>query len=110
MNTDIITINECNNDGKTIHVYYQPISGAWFAYGFSAFLLKNLCQYRDIQALESYSKEMQMPCVFVIDIVDVAQNVVSKYPFDNHCIINIEKQAVMNDYTSWAKSLRNKLI
>ncbi len=99
MNTDIITINECNNDGKTIHVYYQPISGAWFAYGFSAFLLKNLCQYRDIQALESYSKEMQMPW-----------NVVSKYPFDNHCIINIEKQAVMNDYTSWAKSLRNKLI
>ncbi len=108
MNTDLITLNECRNDGKTIYAYYQPISGAWFTYGISAYLLKNLCKENGIQALETYSKEMQMPCVFVIDIVDVAQGRIVKKASSNYYELISEAELDNNEYRSWAKILRNR--
>ncbi len=108
MDTDLITINECRNDGKTIYAYYQPISGAWFTYGISAYLLKQLCDRHNIQALETYSKEMQMPCVFIIDIVDIMSISTHKHISDNHSIINVESQVDEKDYRIWAQDLRKK--
>ncbi len=106
MDTDLITLNECRNDGKTIYAYYQPISGAWFTYGISAYLLKNLCKKKGIQALETYSKDMQMPCVFVIDIVDVAKGIGVYKQSDSYYELIADTALVDKEYVSWVKRLR----
>lgn len=36
-NKDLITLNEVQNDGKTIHLYFNTEVGLYVAYGFSAF-------------------------------------------------------------------------
>ena len=37
MNQEIIIANEVQNDGKTIHLYFNPEVGFYLAFGFSAF-------------------------------------------------------------------------
>ena len=37
MNKDLITQNEVDNDGKTIHLYFNTEIGLYVAFGFSAF-------------------------------------------------------------------------
>lgn len=57
MNTELITANEIFNNGKFIHLYYCNTVGAWLAFGYSAYGLKN-----SKGCLFSFSNEMQMPC------------------------------------------------
>ncbi len=104
---DRITLNECLNDGSTIHAYYNPVAGAWFTYGISAFLLKELCKSHDILAIESYSEFLQMPCAFVVDIIDVSKHAVSSLSGDSSCrVMTVSGNVEDEDYISWASNLR----
>ncbi len=56
MNTDIITLNEVGNDGKTIHLYYNASVGFYVAYGYSAFFVTHFASPPC-----SFSEELLMP-------------------------------------------------
>ncbi len=104
---DQITLNECLNEGSTIHAYYNPIAGAWFSYGISAFLLKELCKSQGILAIESYSKTLQMPSSFVVDIIDIAKHADSSTKIDSsYYVLKVNQIADDEKYGSWASNLR----
>jgi hypothetical protein len=56
MNTQIITIDEYNNDGSLINLYYNESIGEWCAYGFSAYRLWLFCKSNGYNTLQSFSK------------------------------------------------------
>lgn len=49
-------MNEVMNDGKTIHLYFNPEIGLYLAYGFSAYYITMVTE-----PYMSYSDELQMP-------------------------------------------------
>ncbi len=57
---EVVTINEVNNDGKSIHLYFNGLVGLYTAYGYSAY---NLSKETTVNA--SYSDIMQMPVVVI---------------------------------------------
>ncbi len=109
MNEEII-LNECRNDGSTIHIYYNAISGAWISYGISAFLLRNLCDGNGIPSIESYSEVLQMPSVFIVDIVDLNKCAASSRDIDSsYYILTVNEVADDDRYLPWASSLRKAM-
>ena len=56
MNKEEITINEVQNDGKTIHLYFNPEIGLYVAYGFSAFFAAHI-----VDVIAAFSEDLQMP-------------------------------------------------
>ena len=62
MNRDLITLNEVLNAGNSIFFYQEETTGAWVAYGYSAYLL---AQTANCNFISSFSKVMQMPCTCV---------------------------------------------
>ena len=55
-NKDLITLNEVQNDGKTIHLYFNQEVGLYVAYGCSAF-----CAAHIVNIIAAFSEDMQMP-------------------------------------------------
>jgi len=62
MNTQLIKVNESENDGSYINLYRNEQIGAWCAYGYSAYGLRLFDKRSGYMNLRSYSKKMQMPC------------------------------------------------
>ncbi len=107
MNTDIVTLNECNNTGSYIHIYYYPIAGAWVSYGISAYLLGYFCKSKGIQTIESYSFELQMPSVIVMDAVDIAKQSSVITNSGSYYLLDSDRKLDNDEYRSWASGLRN---
>ena len=53
---EIITKNEAENDGQTIHIYYDDIAGLYMAFGLSAYYTTMVTD-----PYMSYSEAFQMP-------------------------------------------------
>lgn len=53
-------MNEVENDGRTIHLYFNGVVGLYAAYGLSAFILSQLTEVKP-----SFSDDMQMPVVVI---------------------------------------------
>ena len=60
MDKDKIVFNEAQNDGGTVHLYYNEMVGAYTAYGLSAFYVSHV-----VEPSYSFSEEMQLPVVIV---------------------------------------------
>ena len=56
MNKNEITLREVENDGKSVFLYYDNMSGMYLAYGLSAYYTTMVTE-----PYMSYSEEMQMP-------------------------------------------------
>lgn len=65
INIDIITLNECKNDGSYIHLYFQKSVAAWVAYGMSAYALRLFSKSNGTNNVRGFSKEIVMPCTIV---------------------------------------------
>ncbi len=108
MNHDIITLNEVQNNGMTIHLYYNACAGIWTAYGISAYALEKICSENGITALTSYSHEMQMPCTMVIDVMDVAKNANVAKSSDSYYVLITDRRVADEVYIVWASRLRRR--
>lgn len=98
-----ITINEVNNTGDRIHLYYNGLVGLYVAYGISAFLLS-----METQVSPSYSQDMQMPAA-VINVAHYNQlkeklEVVGKG--ENYRCLRASVAYDEGEYTEWASELR----
>jgi len=60
MDKDIITIQEVENDGQSIFLYYDKMAGVYLAYGLSAYYATMVTD-----PMISYSEEMMMPVVLL---------------------------------------------
>ena len=62
MNADQITLNEVLNNGSSIHLYREELTGCWVSFGYSAYLLSH---ESDLRHIATFSDTMQMPCVCI---------------------------------------------
>ncbi len=60
IDTTLITINECVNDGTGVHLYYNDNNDTWIAYGVSAYILSQIGM-EPMNIVYGYSNEIQMP-------------------------------------------------
>jgi len=81
-NKDLITLNEVQNDGKTIHLYFNTEVGLYVAYGFSAFFASHIVS------------ELKLSCI--------------KHQHDHHEYYKLElkNEIPLDDYSRWANSTK----
>ncbi len=111
MNTQSITINEYNNDSSFVNLYYNESIGEWCAYGFSAYGLWLFCESNGCNTLQSFSKEMQMPCLIIAK--DVFMQLLQNMTYiaeqtDSHVKIRMPEKISMDEYRVWVKKLKGK--
>ena len=112
MNTQTITIDEYNNAGSLINLYYNESIGEWCAYGFSAYRLWLFCKSNGYNTLQSFSQEMQMPCLIIAKnaFMQLLQNMTDiTEQIDSHIRIIMPEKITMNAYREWVKTLRSKI-
>ena len=101
---EMITINEIQNDGKSIHLYFNGLMGLYAAYGYSAFLL-----YKHTPVAASYSENMQMPVVVMnsahLDELKKQLEIV-KQGKGYYCL-TVEEGVDEKEYEEWAYELRS---
>lgn len=104
ISNDLITMNEVRNDGRTIHLYFNPEVGLYVAYGFSAFFASHI-----VDVITAFSEELQMP-VALMRKPDVSELRLSteKHRHDYHSYYRLEfrKEIPLDDYSRWAQTTR----
>lgn len=100
---EIITLNEVQNDGRTIHLYFNNLAGVYTAYGYSAYLLN-----KEVNANSTYSQSLQMPVVVISashfdDLTRTLRLV--KYE-KGYYQFTAETTLDNVEYSKWAKQLR----
>lgn len=112
MDSQTITINECRNDGSFINLYYNESIGEWCAYGFSAYGLMLFCKSNDYNTLQSFSKEMQMPCLIIAKkvLMQLLQKTtdITKQT-DSYVGIRMPEKITMDTYRGRVKTLKDKI-
>ena len=112
MDTQAITIDEYNNDGSFINLYMNESIGEWCAYGFSAYGLLLFCKSNGYNALQSFSKGMQMPCLLITKevLMQLLQNTTDiTEQTDSHIGIRMPEKITMDAYRGWVKTLKGKI-
>ena len=112
MDTQAITIDEYNNDGSFINLYMNESIGEWCAYGFSAYGLLLFCKSNGYNALQSFSKGMQMPCLIITKevLMQLLQNTTDITGTDDSYIrIRMPEKITMDAYRGWVKTLKGKI-
>ncbi len=93
-----ITINEVENDGRTIHLYFNGLVGLYVAYGLSAFILS-----KQTEVKPSFSEDYQMPVVVInqahceslkgkLEVVKEAKR---------YCCLRVEEPVDEHAYDEW---------
>jgi hypothetical protein len=102
MDKELITKNEVDNDGKTVHLYFNTEIGLYVAFGFSAFFAAHI-----VDVITAYSEDMHMPVALMrkSDVAELRLSTV-KHQHDYHEYYNLElKQEIpLDDYQRWAAS------
>ncbi len=111
MNTELITLNECNNDGYSIHLYFNPTVGIWTAYGISAYALRLFGKTHAQYNQRGFSEEMQMPCT-VADrhTIDILFSTINKEVLldETYLHFKLQDKIDIEAYRRWTAKLRNK--
>lgn len=98
-------MNEVENMGNTAHLYYNPSSGQYVAYGISAFIVSRIVRGLRLR----YGNDLQMP------VVDVNDKQVGILRQSMQCIMSIEDEYLKfevdnmyddQDYDEWAGHIR----
>lgn len=104
MNKDLITLNEVENDGKTIHLYFNREIGLYVAYGFSAFFAAHI-----VNVITAFSEDLTMPVALMRkpDVTELRLSTI-KHVHDYHVYYRLElkKELPLDDYVRWANSTK----
>lgn len=99
-----ITQREMENDGKTIHLYFNTEVGLYVAFGFSAFFASHI-----VNVITAFSEDLHMP-VAMMRKPDVTELRLSteKIVHDYHKYYRLElkKEIALDDYVRWANSVK----
>jgi len=102
INKEAITLNEVQNDGKTIHLYFNPEVGLYVAYGFSAFFAAHI-----VDVIASFSEDLQMPVALLKknDVNELRLSTI-KHQHDYHIYYRLElkHELPLDDYARWVEN------
>lgn len=100
---DKIVLNEVNNAGDRIHLYFNGLVGLYVAYGISAFLLS-----KETEVQPKYSDDMQMPVVVInaghYDLLNQQLELLKKV--ENYRCLKATVAYDESEYSEWASQLR----
>ncbi len=109
MNTELITLNECRNEGRHIHLYHDEDTHVWLSYGYSAYALRLYVKSRGFDNLRSFSYSLQMPCTLVSESTMRNIRKVEKFveeQSDSYLLIEMPSEINRTDYIRWVTKLR----
>ncbi|MBR4793285.1 MAG: hypothetical protein IK038_06415 [Bacteroidaceae bacterium] len=105
MEKERITQNEENNDGGTVHLYYNEDIGYYTAYGLSAFLITHV-----VEPVCSFSPSLQLPVVLVDknQILELRRSLIKiKHEEKKYYQFNLKNSVGKSGYARWIKNLKN---
>lgn len=111
MNNDVITLNECQNDGSCIHLYFIEQFNSWVAYGLSAYHLRLIVKQNGWHnSYRNFSKRMQMPYTVIdratvkllMSLIAVEQKYEEQYIF-----IRTSDFVDRDAYAKWTNKLQD---
>lgn len=90
------------NDGTAIHLYFQPKTGIYEAYGFSAFNLYRVAEQKSLQTIASYSVQVAMP------VVQITKEQIQKLTSQQTETISLKIDVPLNrdEYRIWTQKLK----
>ena len=101
---DLITQNEIENDGKTIHLYFDTAIGLYVAYGFSAFFASHI-----VSIITAFSEDLHMPVALMKkpDVTELRSFTI-KYEHEYHVYyrLGLRRSIPLDDYKRWAASVK----
>ena len=103
-NTPTVIANEQSNEGRDIHLYFEPRIGFYATYGLSAFLADHI-----IDGLKSYSDALQMPVMIVTpDEVRALRGATDKVEHVAHQYYHFRVRGEIGKagYDKWAKKTK----
>lgn len=104
MDNKLITANELQNDGKTIHLYFSPEVGLYVAYGFSAFFVTHF-----LDVITAFSEELQMP-VALLRKPEVSElrlyTIKLEHDYHHYYRLELKQSFPLSDYIRWAQTTK----
>lgn len=105
MDKDKITLGELANDGQSIHLYYDSMTGVYLAFGLSAFYTTLVTEPG-----QSYSDEMQMPVTLLQrEHIESLKHNFELEDFHQNRYYQFKIKTVVGEkgYSEWAGKLRS---
>lgn len=106
MDKDLITSNEVQNDGKTIHLYFDTEVGLYVAYGFSAFFASHI-----VDVITAFSEDLQMPVALMRkpDVTELRLSTIKQqHDYHEYYRLELKQELALNNYKRWANSVKWK--
>lgn len=109
MTAEVITLNECKNDGSFLHLYFDKSTNTWAAYGLSAYGLRLFGKSNGCNNLRGFSKKLQMPCTLVGE--DTIPQLLRRASIlqqmnDSYLQIHMQDAIDMSAYAKWTNKLK----
>ena len=97
---ELIVSNEEQNDGNTIHLYFNSEIGLYVAYGFSAFFAAHI-----VDVITAFSEDFEMP-VALLRKPDVSElrllTVKKQHDYHEYYCLTLKHSIPLDNYTRWA--------
>lgn len=106
MDKDLITMNEVQNDGKTIHLYFDTEVGLYVAYGFSAYFASHI-----VDVITAFSEDLQMPVALMRkpDVTELRMSTVKhQHDYHEYYRLELKNELALTGYKRWANSVKWK--
>ena len=104
MDKNEITLQERDNDGRSVFLYYDAMAGLYLAYGLSAYYTTLVTE-----PYMSYSDDMQMPVALLRreHILYLRQSL-KKVEHQQHSFYRFQTKTVLGEegYTKWAQRIK----
>ena len=111
MDIELIKQNEYKNDGRYVHIYYEPLIDMWVAFGYSAYSLRLYAKERKYDNLRGRSHELDIPCTSVTDsamkMIRQSVKLLEEIPYSYMCVERAG-EFPMNDYVRWTAKLSHE--
>ena len=109
MDKEQILLNETQNDGRYLHLYYSDNVHMWIAYGYSAYALRLYAKSRGSDNLRNFSYKFQLPCTVVghETMMKLRKDVmIVKEIIDSYICFELSEEINVTYYLSWIEKLR----
>lgn len=109
MNYDLITLNECSNDGSKVYLYYVDDIGQWCAFGVSAYLIDQVLTPGINGIAKSFSRKMQMPAVTIDNAMFEQMRLThNSQSINDGRLLLLDSKDDLSEYATWTTELRNR--
>ncbi len=101
---ETITQNEVQNDGKTIHLYFNTEIGLYVAFGFSAFFASHI-----VDVITAFSEDLEMPVALMRkpDVTELRLSTVKHvHEYHEYYRLELKKPLALDDYVRWGRSTK----